>query len=204
MAGLETEKFSEDLMTFNLEAFHRVLDPADNATGGGAASAVSGAMGASLVAMVARLSKGRDLALPDSLYEQIDQDARGLAERLMRASNEDSKAFDKVMAAFRMPKSTDEEKAARSAAIQAGWAGATETPLQTAEACGRVLELAAGLRDSFNQNAASDLDCAEYLAQAGMKGALSNAEINIATLKDPAVAEAFKVRIQKLKETGEK
>ena len=101
------------------DAYLRVLDPGDNATGGGAASAVAGAMGAGLVGMVARLSVGKkNLPEPDSFYEDADEKAQALVARLLNGSNEDSAAFDRVMAAFRMPKGSDEERAARSEAIQ--------------------------------------------------------------------------------------
>lgn len=188
-------------MTFNLTAFERVLDPADNATGGGAASAVSGAMGAALVGMVARLSIGKkNMSEPDEYYEKRAEYAEALATALMDGSNADSAAFDKVMEAFRLPRETEEEKIARSAAIQVATMGATETPLQNAERCGQVLELAASLAGKSNKNAASDLDCAVYLATAGLKGALSNAEINIDSLKDEAVVETFRVRVGMLRE----
>ncbi len=184
--------------TYN--AFLRVLDPKDNATGGGAASAVSGAMGAGLVGMVSRLSVGRkNMPEPASFYEDVDQQAQGLAAALMAGSNEDSAAFDKVMAAFRSPKSTDEEKAARRQAIQDATIGATEVPLQNAENCARVLALAAQLEGRSNKNAASDLDCAIYLANAGLKGALSNAEINISGIKDESIAAALSQRVVDLK-----
>ena len=181
-------------------AFLRVLDPADNATGGGAASAVAGAMGAALVGMVARLSVGKkNMPEPDSFYQDIDRRAQELAAALMAGSNQDSAAFDRVMAAFRMPKSTDEEKAARRAAIQQATIQATEIPLQNAENCARVLQLAAQLKDRSNKNAASDLECAVYLATAGLKGALSNAEINIPGIKDQATAAAFSQRLEALR-----
>jgi formiminotetrahydrofolate cyclodeaminase len=189
-------------MTSSLTALTRILDPADNATGGGAASAVAGAMAAALVGMVARVSIGKkNMPEPDDFYAGIDRQAQASALDLLAGSNADSEAFDRVMEAFRLPKDTDEQKAARTAAIQQAIIGATETPLRNAEGCARILELAAQLENRSNLNAASDLECAILLAAAGLKGALSNAEINIASLKDAAVAEAFRARVAALRAT---
>jgi formiminotetrahydrofolate cyclodeaminase len=187
-------------MTSPFTAFTRILDPADNATGGGAASAVAGAMAAALVGMVARVSIGKkNMPQPDDFYAEIDRQAQAIAFDLMAGSNADSDAFDRVMDAYRLPKETDADKAARSAAIQQATIGATETPLRNAKGCARVLELAAQLENRSNLNAASDLECAILLAAAGLKGALSNAEINIASLKDAALAEAFRARVAALR-----
>ncbi len=188
-------------MTSSLTAFTRILDPADNATGGGAASAVAGAMAAALVGMVARVSIGKK-TMPelDDFYERINQQGQALATALMDGSNADSAAFDRVMEAFRLPKETDEQKVARTAAIQRATIGATETPLQNADNCARVLALAAELEGRSNINAASDLECAILLATAGLKGALSNAEINIGSIKDEGVAGAFRERVELLRE----
>jgi len=187
-------------MTPSHLAFTRILDPNDNATGGGAASAVAGAMAAALVGMVARVSVGKkNMPEPDAFYQAIDAQAQALSNTLLDGSNADSAAFDKVMDAFRLPKSTDEEKTARSAAIQQATIGATETPLQNAENCARALALAAQLEGRSNVNAASDLECALFLATAGLKGALSNAEINIGSIKDESVSEAFRKRVSDLR-----
>lgn len=187
-------------MTPSLLAFTRVLDSTDNVTGGGAASAVAGAMAAALVGMVARVSAGKkNMPDPDAFYQDIDAQAQALSTTLLEGSNADSAAFDRVMDAYRLPKATDEEKAARTAAIQKAITGATETPLQNAEACARVLELASQLEGRSNINAASDLECAVFLATAGLKGALSNAEINIGSLKDESGVAAFTKRVTDLR-----
>lgn len=187
-------------MTPSLLAFHRILDPTDNVTGGGAASAVAGSMAAALVGMVARVSVGKkNMPEPDAFYQAIDAEAQSLSTTLLEGSNADSAAFDRVMDAYRLPKATDEEKAARTVAIQHAITGATETPLHNAEGCARALELAAQLVGRSNTNAASDLECALFLATAGLKGALSNAEINIGSLKDESVVAAFTKRVEDLR-----
>lgn len=187
-------------MDSKYNAFFRVLDPEDNATGGGAASAVAGAMAASLAGMVARLSIGRkNMPEPDAYYEEINREALELSDGLLAGSNADSQAFDAIMAAYRLPKDSDAEKIARSAAIQAAMEGATETPLHNAENCARVLDLARALTGRSNANAASDLECAVFLAQAGLNGALSNADINIPGIKDESAREKYQARADRLR-----
>lgn len=187
-------------MEERLNAFRRVLDPQDNATGGGAASAVAGAMAAALVGMVARVSVGKiNMPERDDFYLAVDQAGRRLADELLAGSNMDSEAFDWVMEAYRMPKETAEQKAARSAAIQAAMVRATDVPLQNAARCAQTLDLARTLAGRSNPAAASDLDCAVYLATAGLKGALSNAEINIQSIKDEAIAADFRGRADDLR-----
>jgi formiminotetrahydrofolate cyclodeaminase len=186
---------------FDTNAFLRVIDPEDNQTGGGAASAIAGAMAASLVGMVARLSFGRkNMPESDDYYQAMDVEAQGLVNRLFAISNQDSSAFDEVMIAYRMPRSTEEEREARSKAIQNAIIKATEMPIENARCCVEVLELASKLRGRSNSNAASDLECAVYLATAGIKGAISNASINILSIKDETIAERYGAMVQELQE----
>ena len=96
-----------------LAAFLKVLDPSDNSTGGGTASAVAGAMAAALVGMVSRLSVGREGMAEDAFYEKITAEAEGLSEELFRGGWEDSEAFKAVMLGFKMPKKTNEQRSRR-------------------------------------------------------------------------------------------
>ena len=186
-------------MDERFQAFTRVLDPDDNATGGGSASAVAAAMAAALLGMVARVSSGKkNMPESDSFYEECNLQAQALSDELIAGSQADSEAFDRVMHAFRLPRASEADKTARRYAIQIATAGATEVPLQNAELCARVLALADRLAGRSNPNAASDLDCARYLAEAGLKGALSNAEINIESLKDEGLVEGFTARVNSL------
>jgi formiminotetrahydrofolate cyclodeaminase len=188
-------------MDHNIAAFLKVLDPADNSTGGGTASAVAGAMAGALVAMVARLSVGKDgMQEPDSFYEQLSAPAETLSTELFNGAREDSQAFEAVRNAFRLAKSSDEEKAIRCEAIQAAWLRAARVPLANAERCRQVLDLGAQLRGRSNPNTASDLACALYLARAGMLGCLENVEINLPAIKDPQVVAELEERVSALRE----
>jgi len=178
----------------NVAAFLRVLDPADNATGGGTASAVAGAMGAALVGMVARLSIGREGMEPEAYYREITAEAEALADALFAGGREDSEAFDGMRAAFRLRKDTEDEKSARSAAIQDATLHGARVPLANAERCVRVLELTDALQDRSNPNAASDLQCARLLAEAGLGGCLANVAINLGSIHDASIRAELESR----------
>lgn len=182
-----------------IDAFLKVMDPGDDSTGGGAASAVAGAMAAGLAGMVARVSKGKPRMEPDAFYEEIDAEAQRLTRTLLSGAEEDSTAFEAVMAAFRMPKESDEQRAARSEAIQDGMEGATEVPLENGERCVEVLRLVARLTPKHNPNAASDLDVGRRLALAALEGCIDNVEINLGSLKREASAETFTRRLEALR-----
>jgi formiminotetrahydrofolate cyclodeaminase len=187
-------------MNENIEAFLKVLDPADNTTGGGTASAVAGAMAAGLAAMVARLSIGKAGMEPEEFYLERNEALASLSEALFAGAQQDSEAFSAVSQAFKLPKATEEEKAARSQAIQAGWLHATEVPLVNAERCAQVLALAQELEGRSNENAASDLACAFYLARAGALGCLENVAINLPMIKDQAIATRLSEQADQVKE----
>ena len=155
--------------------------------GGGSAAALAAAMGASLLAMVAALPKSR-ASNPDESSRLADAGARctalstGLAEQVER----DSASYEAVMAAFKLPKGTDEEKAARSGRIQEATRGATEVPLEVMRACVAALRHAPEVAALGNPNAASDARVGVELLLSGLKGARFNVEINLGSLKDSA------------------
>jgi formiminotetrahydrofolate cyclodeaminase len=178
--------------------FLRVLDPADNSTGGGSASAIAGSMAAALAAMVARLSLGGAGGEPDVYYQEIADRGAALTEALLAGSGEDARSFDAVMMAYRLPKAADADKDARRAAIRAAMIHATRVPLRNAELCAEVLALVARLEGCSNPRALSDLQSAGYLAHAGLQGCLANVAINLPGVKDPRVAEEIRARVRDL------
>lgn len=163
-------------------AAFRTSDPTP---GGGSASALAGAVGASLLTMVAGLPKPV-ASTPADIQELHRAGARcsDLALQLEALVDKDAEAYDDVVAAYRMPKGTEEEKAARSAKIQDGLRGAIETPLEVMRACNGALEQATAIARLGNRNAASDVKVALALLQAGLRGALENVEINLGSVKD--------------------
>lgn len=178
------------LAHMELDAYLQELASRSPAPGGGSASALCGAQGAGLAAMVAGLTidnakyadrkdacvtlQNELLPLMESLAEQIDADAD---------------AFDLVASAFKLPKSTDEEKAARSKAIQDGTMTAALVPTKTMALSLHALRAAQALLEGFNTNAASDLGVAAMSLLTAVKGAWLNVQINCASLKDREAAE---------------
>lgn len=167
-----------------LDTFRRVLDPGDNSTGGGSASAIAGAMAGALVAMVARLSVRPDAAEPAAFYEGIAAEGTRLSHELLAGSHADAAAFDAVVAAYRLPKADEAQIAARRHAIQSAMVSATHAPLANARRCSHVLHLARQLEGRSNPKAASDLVCAVALAHAGLQGCIANVEINLGGIRD--------------------
>lgn len=159
----------------------------DPTPGGGSASALAGAVGASLLAMVAGLPKP-SAASSEDVERLHDAGSRcaALAVGLEALIDEDSEAYDLVVNAFRMPRTTAEEKAARTAGIQRALTAATEAPLRVMRHCAEALAATDTVRDLGNPNASSDVQVARELLQAALQGARANVEINVGSLKDAA------------------
>lgn len=151
----------------------------DPTPGGGSAAALSGATGAALVAMVCAMPKTRTGAAEErGRLETALGWAREASSRLRSLVDEDAAAFDAVMAAYRLPKAADEEKAARKEAIGRAMSRATQVPAQTAEACLVVMRAAAEAARDGNPNALSDARTGGAMAWAGLLGAAENVRIN--------------------------
>ena len=187
-------------MNANIESFLRVLDPADNSTGGGTASAVAGAMAAALVGMVARLSVSKKRADRESFFSVASAEAEHLSGTLFGGGHEDAQAYDAVRAAYGLPKHTEEQRVERRQAMQHALLDAARVPLANAEGCRRVLELCALLDGRSNPNAASDLECARLLAHAGLLGCLANVEINLSSITGIDVKTELSKRADELRE----
>ncbi len=165
------------------------------APGGGSAAALCGAQGAGLAAMVAGLTIGRKkFAEFEATCLSVRQEALSLAEKLTAQIDKDTAAFNLVAAAFKLPKATDEEKAERSKAIQAGTLVSTEVPFETMKLALDALRCAEKLLSGFNDGAASDLGVAAWNLLTCVKGAWLNVCINIGSLKDTEKAESFRSR----------
>ena len=165
------------------------------APGGGSAAALCGAQGAGLAAMVASFTIGRKKFADFEENALVVRDAElALVEKLKAQIDRDTEAFNLVAAAFKLPKATDEEKAARSAAIQAGTLVSTEVPFETMVLALEALKTAEKLLSGFNDGAASDLGVAAWNLLTCVKGAWLNVCINIGSLKDKEAAESFRVR----------
>jgi len=168
----------------------------DPIPGGGSAAAIAGAMGAALVGMVAELTIGRpDAEAQAAELASLRDDAARYRDELLTLAQTDAAAYAAVVAARKLPKSTDDEKAARRAAIDTAMVGAADAPLHVARLAAATLELAARIAPIGNPNAASDAGVAAQLASAAVRGAVLNVRINLpylpagAELRDTAPAE---------------
>ena len=153
--------------------------------GGGSASALAGAVGASLLAMVAGLPKPRAATADD--LERLAAAGAGcvaLSERLSALIDRDSEAYELVVAGFRLPKGTDEEKAVRGTRIQEALRMATEAPLDVMRACAEAIGHAASVAAFGNPHAASDVRVGLELLGAGLRGARLNVDVNLDSIKD--------------------
>jgi formiminotetrahydrofolate cyclodeaminase len=170
-------------MDMTLTDFQDALASKNATPGGGTAAAVALGQAAGLTEMVCSLTIGSEKWSDGWMAAE---NARKIASEVLsnagRLANEDSAAFDTVVAAFRMPKSTDEEKETRSNAIRQGTLHAAKVPLETAQMGMELLATLESLAAKGNGNAASDVGVASLLASAAVKGALFNVEINVASL----------------------
>ena len=165
------------------------------APGGGSAAALEGALGAALTAMVCSLTIGKKkYAEFEETAKAAQAKATDLKVRFVDVMDRDTEAFNVVSAAFGMPKETDEEKAARSAAIQKGLEGCTKTPFEMMELAVETLELTASILGKSNDSAASDLGVSALSLRAAIQGAWLNVLINIGSLKDTALAEDYRAK----------
>ncbi len=175
----------EKLLKMNVREFVDEVSRGSPAPGGGAVSALSGALAGALVSMVVNLSVGKKKF--QDRYErliQIGERAQELKDRMIALVEEDTAAFEKVMNAMRMPKSTDEEKQARAKAILEATKEATRVPLNLMELAVQVFDLAEEVSQIGNPNSISDAACAATQAMAATEGAYLNVLINCSGLED--------------------
>ncbi len=157
------------------------------APGGGSAAALAGALGAALVSMVANLTVGREkFKAVEPEVKAILVKSEDLRRRLLNYIEDDVAAFNAYSAAAKLPKDTDEQKAARSAAIQKALINAVDPPMDTARACVEVLDLCTPIAEMGNVQAVSDAGVGALMAEAGMRAAALNVQINLSWIKDAA------------------
>jgi formiminotetrahydrofolate cyclodeaminase len=167
--------------------------------GGGSAAAIMGAMGAALISMVSNVTIGKKghEAVAAEMQAVRDQSEK-LRLRLTALVAEDVAAFDALMAAYRLPKSSEEDKSRRAAAIQSSLRGATETPLACARACAEVVALSRRAGEKGYAGVISDAGVGVLAANTALRGAALNVHINAPSLKDRAFADAATAEVEKL------
>lgn len=186
------DKAAKRLVDLTARGFAEETASESPAPGGGSISAYMGALGAALATMVANLSAHK--AGYDDRWEEFSAAAeRGqeIMERLLHLVDEDTEAFNRIMAVFAMPKKSEAEKAARAKAMEEATLYATEVPLRTMETAAEAFGVIREMAERGNPNSVTDAGVGALAARAAVRGAFLNVRINAAGLKDRARAEAL-------------
>jgi formiminotetrahydrofolate cyclodeaminase len=191
-----------DLTLIDLLTAFRSPEPTP---GGGSGAALAGAVGASLLAMVAGLPKSHA-----ATEEDIERLAGArlqctrISDVLALLVDRDTEAYDMVVAAYALPKSTDAEKHARTSQVQLALRAATEAPLEVMRACADAIEQGVVVAEFGNRNAASDLQVGLELLLAAQRGARLNVEVNLGMLKDAAYVAIVGEEMRRLTAAAER
>ncbi len=189
---IEKDNVKKGLIDLTCKGFAEETSRESPAPGGGSISAYMGALGAALGTMVANLSAhkpGWDERW--EFFSDWAEKGKRVMNELLYLVDEDTDAFNCIMAVFAMPKGTDAEKAARAEAMEKATLYATQVPLKTMKASFRAFEIAGAMAEEGNPNSVSDAGVGALAARAAVQGAFLNVKINAAGLKDRAAAEAL-------------
>ena len=200
---LEAGDKSKKLVDMTCREFADETASESPAPGGGSISAYMGALAAALGTMVANLSAHK--AGWDDRWEEFSdraQQGRHILDRLVALVDEDTEAFNRIMAVFAMPKNTPEEKAARSVALEAATLYATEVPLRTMKAACETFDLLEAMAVSGNPASVSDAGVGALAARSAVLGAQLNVRINAAGLKDRKAADAILTEAAQIADTA--
>ena len=187
------------LVEMTVSQFADVMASDAPAPGGGSASALNGAIGAGLAAMVCALTVGKKKYVEfEDLAKETECKALALKDKFVAIIDTDTEPVNAGSAGFTMPKDTDEQKAARKAAMLEALKGCTISPYQMMELAAEALELVSSLVGKSNATAASDLGCAALNLKSAIQGAWLNVCININGMADQAFADEYRAKGQAL------
>lgn len=182
-----------------IRTFLDALAARQSTPGGGGAAALTGSQAAALVSMVVNFTLGA------KKYADVQEEMKaylarseGLRSDLLALADKDVEAFKAVSACYGMPRSTDDEKAARTAAMQTALKTAAQVPFETAERCLAVVQLVEPVGAKGNRNVVSDAAVAFYLAVAALKSALLNVNINLKFIRDESFVEEWSAKRDEL------
>lgn len=192
---------TEKLTTKPVTTFLDELASSAPAPGGGSVAALAGALGAALVSMVCNLTVGKPkyADVQDDIQALLEQ-SEALRHELVNLLEADVQVYTSVSKAYKMPRDTEEEKAARQEAIQAALKEATTVPMKVAVACAKILDLCTPAAEKGNVNAVSDAGVAALMAEAGLRSAALNALINLGAIKDEDFVNKERTRLHALLE----
>ena len=179
-----------ELRKLTVEGFINETASSSPAPGGGSIASLNAASSAALITMVANLTLGKEkYAAVEGDMKEVAAKAGALKDDFLALIDEDSNAFNKIMAAFKLPKDTDEAKKARSAAIQEATKGAALVPFKVGQKANELFALAEEVITKGNQNAITDGAVAAMNARAAVRGAFLNVKINLGSIKDGLFVE---------------
>lgn len=181
-----------ELKSLSVKEFIDKVTGNDPVPGGGSVSALNGSLAASLAAMVANLTVGRKkYAEVNDEMEQISARMTEQSTKLLADVDRDAEAYDRVFAAFKLPKETDEEKAVRKEAIQRETKYAAEVPMEVARTASELLPMIDAAARRGNSNAVTDATVAMMCARTAVIGALLNVRINLTSITDEAFVKTM-------------
>ena len=181
-----------ELKSLSVKEFIDKVTGNDPVPGGGSVSALNGPLAASLAAMVANLTVGRKkYAEVNDEMEQISARMTEQSAKLLADVDRDAEAYDRVFAAFKLPKETDEEKAVRKEAIQRETKYAAEVPMEVARTASELLPMIDAAARRGNSNAVTDATVAMMCARTAVIGALLNVRINLTSITDEAFVKTM-------------
>ena len=181
-----------ELKSLSVKEFIDKVTGNDPVPGGGSVSALNGSLAASLAAMVANLTVGRKkYAEVNDEMEQISARMTEQSAKLLADVDRDAEAYDRVFAAFKLPKETDEEKAVRKEAIQRETKYAAEVPMEVARTASELLPMIDAAARRGNSNAVTDATVAMMCARTAVIGALLNVRINLTSITDEAFVKTM-------------
>ena len=187
------------LTDLTVKDFLNKVAGSDPVPGGGSIAALNGALASALAAMVANLTIGKKkYAEVQDLMQAVAGEAESLMADFIADVDRDSEAYNRVFACFKMPKETDEEKAARSAAIQEATKYAAEVPLEVARRAYALMPRIAEVARRGNQNAVTDACVAMLSARNAVLAALLNVRINLSSLKDQELVASLQAEADEL------
>lgn len=197
------------LMDMTLREYSDVLASNEPAPGGGSTAALSGVLGAALTMMVVSLSVGKKNyeSLDENIKDKFMKEAenvKAIQKELSGLVDEDTKAFNKFMAAMKLPKDSEEQKQLRMEKMQEASLYALEVPLKTAEKCFALLNNQKTIARCGNRNAVSDVGVGALLALSGLEGAILNVNINLPGIADEAIRSEAHDKCMKLSVEGRK
>jgi len=180
------------LVEMKISEFIEELSSDSPAPGGGSVAALSGALSAALSSMVCNLTIGKE-KYKDVEYdmENILERLQNIRKRLLEIIDEDTKAFNQVMDAFKLPKNTEEEKKVRKEKIQEALKKAALVPLETARLCAEIIEISKEVAEKGNKNSITDAGVSMIMADAGLKSAILNVKINLKSIEDEKFVDSL-------------